>query len=235
MSVVFLIRHGQASFGSDNYDKLSALGCQQASILGDYFAKAGIHFDAAYAGDLQRQQQTAALALASQPHTREVITDARFNEIDTDQHMQHLLPVLAARDERIAALLAKGAKQSRDFQKMIEATFNYWVSDACKQAGVRSWQDYSSGVAAAFSELKQLNSGGKTVAVFSSGGTIATLVAQVLGLGGAHTYRFYEPMINCSITQILYGSDKASLSVFNDVSYLHVASHAHGENLLSYR
>ena len=70
MSVIYLVRHGQASFGSENYDKLSSLGCTQAEVLGEYFSHAGIHFDAAYAGDLARQQKTARLALALQPPLR---------------------------------------------------------------------------------------------------------------------------------------------------------------------
>lgn len=33
MATIYLIRHGQASFGAENYDKLSPLGERQASIL----------------------------------------------------------------------------------------------------------------------------------------------------------------------------------------------------------
>ena len=57
MASIYVIRHGQASFGAANYDKLSELGCRQAEVLGHYLRECNIHFDAVYSGDLQRQQK----------------------------------------------------------------------------------------------------------------------------------------------------------------------------------
>ena len=37
MSMLHLVRHGQASFGADDYDKLSELGWQQSRRLGEYW------------------------------------------------------------------------------------------------------------------------------------------------------------------------------------------------------
>ena len=37
MSELILIRHAQASFGEENYDKLSDLGHKQARLLGGFF------------------------------------------------------------------------------------------------------------------------------------------------------------------------------------------------------
>ena len=44
MSLVYLVRHAQASFGARDYDRLSELGRQQARWLGDYFAGRGLRF-----------------------------------------------------------------------------------------------------------------------------------------------------------------------------------------------
>ena len=76
---------------------------------------------------------------------------------------------------------------------------------------------------------------GKPVAIFPSGGTIATAVAQVLGLTGEQTYQFYEPIFNCSVTQLFYSGTRVSLSYFNDRSFLQVLGSQREENLLSYR
>jgi len=46
MSEIFFVRHGQASFGSDDYDRLSPLGVRQAKILARYLAQTGKIFDA---------------------------------------------------------------------------------------------------------------------------------------------------------------------------------------------
>lgn len=59
MSEFYLVRHGQASLGAQNYDKLSALGHQQAIWLGEYFKERNICFDRVLVGDMVRHQETA--------------------------------------------------------------------------------------------------------------------------------------------------------------------------------
>ena len=59
MGSIYLIRHGQASFGADDYDVLSPLGVLQAQIAGRHLADLGLHFDRCLSGDLSRQQDTA--------------------------------------------------------------------------------------------------------------------------------------------------------------------------------
>ena len=60
MGTLYLVRHGQASFGADDYDVLSPLGHQQSRRLGEYFKQKGVHFEAALTGTLNRQVQTFA-------------------------------------------------------------------------------------------------------------------------------------------------------------------------------
>ena len=60
MGNLYLVRHGQASFGEDDYDKLSALGHKQSVRLGEYFAARGVTFDAVITGTLRRHAETFA-------------------------------------------------------------------------------------------------------------------------------------------------------------------------------
>ena len=60
METLYLVRHGQASFGADDYDQLSALGQRQSVRLGEYFKSKGVTFSAAMTGTLKRQTQTFA-------------------------------------------------------------------------------------------------------------------------------------------------------------------------------
>ena len=235
MATIYLIRHGQASFGSDDYDKLSPLGETQAEHVGYYLRDHGITLDAAYSGDLKRQRRTAELVMASQPDTVEHTIDARFNEVRNDEQVKHLVPELVKTNPGLNELVQRGLSSSKDYQKVIDAVFNYWVSPACNEPNIQSWADYSGGARDALYELMRNEGGGKTVGVFTSGGTIATLVTEVLGLGGEHAYKFYEPIFNCSITQLFYSGDRVSLSYFNDRSFLQYLSQQAGENLVSYR
>ena len=235
MATIYLIRHGQASFGAEDYDKLSPLCSRQAEVAGQYLRDCSVVLDAAYSGDLLRQRETAQLALASQAQAVPHHIDPRFNEIRNDEQLKYLMPEVIKINPQIKALVEKGLSSSKDYQKVIDAVFNYWVSPACNEPRIQSWQDYSGGARAALHEVMESQGGGKTIAIFTSGGTIATLVAQVLGLSGQDTYKFYEPVFNCSISQIFYSGTKTSLSYFNDRSYLQVLGAPNNEELVSYR
>jgi broad specificity phosphatase PhoE len=235
MATLYLFRHGQASFGADDYDKLSELGCRQAEVLGHYLRDQGIQLDAAYSGGLLRQRETAALALASQPLEVPHHIDERFDEVRNDEQIKHLVPVVARANPHIQALVDKGLRSSKDYQKVIEAVFTHWTSPACDEPRIQSWSDYSGSVKAAVNAVIETQGSGKTVGIFTSGGTIATIVSQVLGLSGEHAYKFYEPIFNCSVTQLFYSGDKVSLSYFNDRSFLQVLGSQQGEQLVSYR
>lgn len=235
MATIYLIRHGQASFGSDDYDQLSQLGIRQAEVTGEYFRESGIFFDAAYSGDLKRQIDTSQLVLASQPTAFSKNIDSRFNEIRNDEQLEYLLPEIVKARPDIASLVDRGLVSSKDYQKAIDAVFNFWVSDECKHPEIQSWNDYSMGVREALSDVVKNQGSGKTIAVFTSGGTIATIVAQVLGLSGKQTYPFYEPMFNCAVTQLFYNQERISLSYFNDRSFLQVLGRLNQEELVTYR
>lgn len=235
MATIYLVRHGQASFGAENYDKLSELGCRQATVVGEYFRDHGVHFDAVYSGDLSRQRNTARLAVASQPAEVPHHIDARFNEIENDLQLKYLMPDVIKINPKIEAMVNKGLSSSKDYQKVIEAVFNYWVSPVCNDTRLQSWAEFSGGARQAMSDVMHEQGAGKTIGIFTSGGTLATIVAQILGLDGEKTYQLYEPIFNCSVTQLFYNSSKVSLSYYNDNSFLQVLGQQQREDLISYR
>ena len=65
MSRMIMIRHGQASFLSDDYDRLSALGLDQARQLGEYWRAQQMQCDAAFCGPRRRHRETADCVLDS--------------------------------------------------------------------------------------------------------------------------------------------------------------------------
>ena len=82
MTTIYLIRHGQASFGAVNYDQLSNKGEQQATLLGQYLAKVLKEPPHVYAGTMQRHQQTAQLALAESFPELAVNSDQGWNQFN---------------------------------------------------------------------------------------------------------------------------------------------------------
>lgn len=235
MADLLIIRHGQASFGADNYDQLSTLGQRQADLTGEFLSQSGVHFSAAFSGDLSRQRETGERILAQLEDAPSLVIDPRLNEVQTDEQIAVMTPLLCEQDPRFATLLADMNKDSKSFQKIIETVFNYWVSPNCQVVGIQSWQDYSAGVVSAFEAARASAESGSTSAIFTSGGTIATLVGHVLGLSADRVYEFYEPVFNCSITRLIFNSRKCSLSTFNDVSHLQLMGAQRGERLVTYR
>ncbi len=236
MASIYLIRHGQASFGSDDYDRLSELGCRQAEVLGHYFEKRELHFDAVYTGELKRQRKTASIAVGDRLPADSHRVDARFNEIDNEAQLNIITPILLEQRPELKAWWEKAQSSSKDYQKLLEQVFNYWVAAGDDSPGeLQSWADYASGARTALADVMREQGPGTNSAIFTSGGTIATIVAHVLGADDQATYQFYEPVINCSVTHLLYNANKVSLSYYNDHSFLDVLGRQNGEALITYR
>ena len=113
MASLYLIRHGQASFGSANYDQLSPLGQRQADISGQFFAETGSAFRSGSSGDLSRQRETGERVLASQPEPATLRVDPRLNEVDNEGQIAALLPILCERDSAFADRVKAGQERQQ--------------------------------------------------------------------------------------------------------------------------
>ena len=162
--------------------------------------------------------------------------DARFNEIDNEAQLGVITPILLEQRPELQEWVDKAFSSSKDYQKLLEQVFNYWVDKGSEPLGdLQTWGEYSSGVREALTDVMREQGPGTNAAIFTSGGTIATIVAHVLGAGDRGTYQFYEPVINCSVTHLLYNPNKVSLSYYNDHSFLDLLGRQNGEQLITYR
>ncbi|HRO80045.1 MAG TPA: phosphoglycerate mutase family protein, partial [Alicycliphilus denitrificans] len=92
MGTLYLVRHGQASFGADDYDRLSPLGQAQAERLGSYWRERGLRFDAVLCGTLQRHAQTLQGIRQGLPGTPEPLLMPGLNEYDSQALIQAMHP-----------------------------------------------------------------------------------------------------------------------------------------------
>src|SRR5215475_10141502 len=65
MGVLLLVRHGQASLGTADYDRLSDVGRRQAQVTGARLARTDLTVDRVICGGLTRQRDTAEPLLAA--------------------------------------------------------------------------------------------------------------------------------------------------------------------------
>lgn len=241
MAEILLVRHGQASFGTNDYDALSELGHLQAAINADYLQRSGITVDAIYSGSLRRQQETARAVLEVYQKAGKavpaIITDPGFNELENELQIEKLAPSLQKTDPQLRALLKTAHHSKKDFQKVLKTVFNHWVLEKPEVDGLESWASFAARVRQSLHNIVQQQGSGKTVLVSTSGGVIATLVAQVIKLPDSGVYSLFEPVLNASITRLLYNTaGDISLSSFNDCGYLRAEQiHVDRDDLISYR
>ena len=82
MGIVLLVRHGQASFGAEDYDVLSEIGVAQSKRLGAWLAEAGVEPSALIHGAMRRQRDTATAMVDDAGWSVVPALDEGWNEFD---------------------------------------------------------------------------------------------------------------------------------------------------------
>lgn len=229
MSTLVLIRHGQAATYAHGADELSELGRRQAQKLGDYLVRTGARFDAAYSGDLLRQQETGAIVAEVYAKAGKAFpaieTAVGWNEYDAQGVTGALVPVLSAADPAFAQTVqefqaAIGTReQNRYFQRMFEVVMGKWVRDEITAPGVETFSSFHQRVSAARAAIVG-DATSRRVAVFSSGGPIGACVQSVMQAPLHVAMEINWRIRNTSMTELLYSRGRISLDSFNGVAHI---------------
>lgn len=236
MSILYLIRHGQASFGAADYDDLSAAGRQQARLLGDFMVRSGIRFDACWSGTLRRQRQTfgevrARYQDAGQGMPRPTET-ADLNEYNYEAVLRTLVPVIQKEDPGFINDVGNMQSDQRAFQKVFSRVMTRWASGRDHLDGLGSWSDFSVRVSGVLKNSMQSSDRGSQVVVFTSGGPIAAQVGRVMGLAAEKTISLSWQLVNASLTRFTFDRERITLATFNEYGHLTVNG---GASLVTYR
>ncbi len=224
MSTLYLIRHGQASFGTSDYDALSDRGRHQARLLGVFFLRAGIRFDASWSGTLKRQRQTFGEvrnrfleAGFDMPPPTET---AALDEYDYEAILRALVPRIEKADPAFTSDVSHMLSGRRAFQKVFGRVMTRWASGRDSVDDLLSWSSFAAGVTAGIHDIIGCSGRGSQVAVFTSGGPIAAAVGSVMGLAAENTVALSWRLVNASITRFIFGSGRISLATFNEQGHL---------------
>ena len=230
-----MIRHGQASFGEDNYDRLSDLGFEQANILGDYFAKQGLTFDAFYSGSMVRQVDTARTVMSRLPEYREAadpIILTAFNEFDASSIITSQIPDMTKEDPSISEAFDKIYTNRRSLQMVLERAVMRWISGRYDIPGVDTWQSFQKRIREGVVKIMRENGSKKRVALFTSGGAKSAVVQMALGLSDKKTIQLAWQILNASLSTFKFSRDHLSLTSFNSIAHLRQFNNP---DLLTYR
>jgi broad specificity phosphatase PhoE len=228
MSLLFLVRHGQASFHGDDYDQLSARGMEQSRQLGLYWTGLNLIFDHVYVGPRRRHRQTLD-AVAAVYRERGLSWPEPVKLPELDEHcgqdvLSRSLPDLIQRDPAIREMKEKLRKDSptaqRDYLRLFQKVTRMWVRRELSLHDLEAWHEFRGRVNRGLAKITGAAGSKKKVAAFSSGGPVAAALGFALNLDDEKTLELSWVVRNAACTEFLFSRGRFSLVTFNAVPHL---------------
>lgn len=220
MTDIYLVRHGQASFGKANYDKLSDLGVQQAEWLGEYFHQRDIGFDAVYQGDMVRHRETAQGIGSQMENLPAPLIMPELNEFNFQAVAKAYL-LLNPQDQ-----VPEGASPSEYYRLLKKAMLSWSKDELDTQLLDETWGQFEARANTMINLFKHTDA--KRILVVSSGGAIAMMLKHILGYSAPMVINMNLQIRNASYTQCFANSKGVHLNNFNSVPHLDVIDRMHG-------
>ena len=212
MGTLYLVRHGQASFGADDYDRLSGLGRRQSLRLGEYWRERGMSFDAVITGTLKRHRETwDGIAEGLGLSQRDVLPWPGLNEYDSAAVIATIHPEPLARPDT--------PELYRHHFRLLRDGLAAWMQGRTAPAGMPSYLDFLAGVTTALDHVRAQHHGAK-VLVVSSGGPISTAVGHVLRTPPETTIELNLRLRNTSVTEFAFTPKRHMLVTYNTLPHL---------------
>jgi len=208
MAELVLVRHAQASFGADDYDRLSELGRRQSRWLGEYFAERGATFDNVLRGSLRRHAETLAGIAEGLGRDLDAGEDSRLNEYDS-----HALLHAHLKGEP----MPRTADRREHFRVLREAMYA-WTDGTLAGYPHEPFTEFRGRVLGCLADLCAGRA--KRVLVVSSGGPISTILAAVLGMPQRGVVDLNLQTRNTGITELQAGARRIQCISFNNVPHL---------------
>ena len=210
MGTLYLVRHGQASFGADDYDQLSALGHRQCVRLGEYLRTKGLVFDAVLTGTLKRHAQSLAGIAEGMQWAPEPLRWPGLNEYDSHAVIAAVHPQPLARPDT--------PEMYRHHFRILRDGLRQWMAGTSAPTGMPLYADFVAGVNGALDHVRRQHTG--NVLIVSSGGPISTAVGQVLGTSAETTIELNLRIRNSSITEFAFTPKRHMLVTYNTLPHL---------------
>jgi broad specificity phosphatase PhoE len=220
MGTLYLVRHGQASFGAADYDQLSPLGARQCERLGVWFAGHGIRFDAVLRGTLRRHAQSLDAIEAGLQQRHAATALPGLNEYDSEAVVRAVRAVHAAPLEAPTT-----PEQVRAHFRLLRTGLLAWMAGEAQPQGMPTHAQFSAGVVAALDHVRAQHADG-TALIVSSGGPISMAIGHVLGLAPEAVVELNLHLRNSAVCELRVSPRKLSLVTFNSLTHLDAPEHA---------
>jgi len=219
MGAIYLVRHGQASFGTEDYDRLSETGFAQARLLGAYFSLRKIRFDALYTGTLRRHAETAQGILDGGSLCGDGLLEKRFPGLDEYDSQALIMALKGVLPQPVTAESRRDPAAVRGHFRVLKEALLAWAEDRIQPSGMQAFMAFQAGAVAAIDEARRLFADGN-VLVVSSGGPIAAIVAAALQAPPKTAVELNLRIRNSSLTEFALSARRHQLVSFNALPHL---------------
>jgi broad specificity phosphatase PhoE len=226
MSTLYIIRHGQASFGQRDYDKLTPLGEEQARLLGRHLTGIGIKLDRLWVGPRKRQRDTARLMIEGAGGTiPEPELSPGLDEYPAEAILRQVLPQLMETDPEARAIFGGDpfglATDARRFQRVFERVMHRWVAGHLELGeDTESFAGFAARVRAALEDIMAAAGRGVTVGVVTSAGPTSIAAQMALELPDAVALKQSWVVANSALCELRFRRDELTLIAFNALPHL---------------
>ncbi|KAA1424292.1 histidine phosphatase family protein [Nocardioides antri] len=234
MRLIYLVRHGQASFGKRDYDALSELGHEQSRLLGRAFAVREVVPDVVIRGELRRHRETAegivaGLADVGVDKPMPVEVDAGWDEFDFQHVVEVHKPLYRSRAVMLADLARSRAPREK-FQAIFEEATARWTGGEADHDYRESFPAFAGRIEAALLAAAAHLPEKGTAVVVTSGGPIGLAVSHLLAGDASLWTQLNKVAVNTAVTKVIHGRSGLTLASYNDHSHVE-----HDRRLLTYR
>lgn len=213
MAVLYFMRHGQASFGADDYDKLSELGQRQAAFSGQFLREQGVTPDRIISGSMRRQRETVSALLDNLDKQPEPLVDERWNEFDHSDVIDAFAPVHGS---TLREALAQSDEREKTFQHYFVGAMTRWVESQYNSDYKESWSAFQARIHGQFDELCGDLRVGERILIVTSGGPISLILQKLLNLDAETALHLNWRLVNAGITKVAVSSRGAELVSMNE-------------------
>jgi broad specificity phosphatase PhoE len=215
VGLLLLVRHGQASWDSDDYDVLSETGWEQSRLLGRALAARGLRPDVVVSGGMRRHRETAEACLGELGELGGSCTQQEDVGWDEFDHVGML--------GRLPTDFAGEKPTKAEFQEWFERATDRWTDGEHDDDYTETFAGFTGRVRGALDRLAS-SVGSRTALVFTSGGPIAAATAGLIApdpVDAGRLWRRLNPVcVNSGVTRVVTGRRGATLVTFNEHTHL---------------
>lgn len=220
MMRLLAVRQGQASAGTDDYDRLSAVGVKQSERLGQWLAGAELRPRRVLLGGMRRHQQTLDALLSGYGDT--LPTAEYLDDLNEFDHEAVLAGFCRRHADHPAASIGAAPWQAppREVARLVSAALGAWSSGSLdEEHAVEPWSQFRQRVGRAVDVLHDDPEDGLVLMV-SSGGVLTQLLMAAMDAPDTRAAELNLGIRNSAVCEFVRDEGRLRLLSWNGLPHL---------------